>query len=121
MRVRSRPKASSRSEESGNLSAVDQAEDSEAFPGGKIGDRTQVVRVDPLESHGSEGFLGRELCEPVSSLRFSSLGIEQPQDRQLIATNPPLSHRPLSARGLPANEPDTVLFTPAQSRDVNSR
>ncbi len=121
MRVRSRPKASSRSEESGNLSAVDQAEDSEAFPGGKIADRTQVVRVKPLESQSSESFLGRELCKPVSSLRLSSLGIEQPQDCQLITINPPLSLRPLCARGLPVNGPDTVLFTPAQSRDANSR
>src|SRR5271166_5186917 len=108
MRACSRPTTASRRERSGDFSPVDQAKGSEAFPGGKIGDRTQVVRAQPLESQGSEGFLGRELCEPVSNLRLSSLGIEQPQDCQLIATNPRLSHRPLSARSLPANGPDPV-------------
>jgi len=81
----------------------------------------RLSAAQPLESQGSEGFLGRELREPVSSLRLSTLGIEQTQDCQLIATNPPLSHRPLFALGLPANGPDAVLFIPAQSRDANSR
>ena len=88
--MRSRRTTASSHEGSGNFSPVEQAEGSEASPGGKIGDRTQVVRVNRLESHGSESFPGSQLCEPVSSLRLSSLRIEQPQERQLTATNLPV-------------------------------
>jgi hypothetical protein len=63
MRAQSHPTTTSRREESANHSAVDQPEGSEAFPGGKIGDRTLVARVKPLESQSSEVFLGTQLCE----------------------------------------------------------